>query len=107
VSTEALDPLGSLLETVRRCDENLAKETEGTLELVSSDIADALMSGDREYLYETRREIRRAYTVMLAKTKGTSGENSLEFVLGRLAGLYELLAIAANRRCAGGTDANA
>jgi len=104
---EALDPLGSLLETVGHCDENLTKETEGPLELVSSDIADALMSGDREYLYKAKIEIRRAYTVMLAKTMSTSGENSPEFVLGRLAGLYELLAIAANRRCTGVTDANA
>ncbi len=74
-----------------------ADAVEGLLALVSEDVLDAVETEDREYLLGARRELHRAYTVLAASGHDIS-ETEPPFLLGRVAGLLELVGASALRQ---------
>ncbi len=64
---------------------------------IGEDLTDAIQSGGRERLAALRRELRRVYSLVAVREDDKS-EETLPFVLGRVASLLELAGSAARRQ---------
>ncbi len=64
---------------------------------IGEDLTDAIVGGSRERLVALRRELRRAYSLLMVR-EDERPEETLPFVIGRVTGLLELAGSAVRRQ---------